>query len=79
MTEDARAAALTNLEMATKVFEESEPSYADGENMSLQAAHFWSHIYVGDQLARIADMIASGFWAEKGDFGGYTAGPQDRH
>ena len=35
-------------------------------------------LYVGEQLERIANMIRDGFWAEKADFTGWAAGPQER-
>lgn len=43
-----------------------------------QLAQAGALLYVGEQLQRIADMMASGFWVNPGDFGGYSAGPQER-
>ena len=35
-------------------------------------------LYVGEQLERIADMIAGGFYVTPGDFGSYSFGPEER-
>lgn len=50
---------------------------ADSLEERLAQAQIEATLYVGDQLARIADMIAGGFYVETGDYGTTTVNPRE--